>query len=144
MLQQLLQPQNGDGPALCVNRRCDVASVLVHLRRQICRRQLVLAAAVRKLVLQCSTLGQNAVVQREGAVTDTIADGVQPVVQLAELLAEQDFLLAGSGCILAEFALSVPAVAVEAPKQEEQDHPPSTVAAKCAIVVTYGCPQVGK
>lgn len=130
--------------ALCVNRRCDVASVLVHLRRQVSRRKLVLAAAVCQLALDCSTLGQNAVVQSKGAVANAVADSVQPVVQLAELLAEQDLLLARSGGILAEFALSVPAVAVEAPKQEEQDYPLSAVAAKCAVVVTYGCPQVGK
>lgn len=107
------------GFALCVNSSGDVASVLIHLCGQISSRKLVLAAAVCQLVLNCSTLGQNAVVQSKGAVAKAIADVGQPVVDLAKLLAEQDLLLAGSGGVLAKLALSVPAVAVEASEQEE-------------------------
>jgi hypothetical protein len=137
--------QRASGFALGMDRRSDVASVLVHLRGQVCRGEPVVAAALRELRGQVASLRGDGVIKRERAVADAIADVVQTVIELAELLAEQNLLLAGGSCILTKFALAVaPAVAVEAPEEKKQNEPNCTIAAPSVITAIDSSAEIRK
>lgn len=116
----------------------NVAGLSVHLRRKICGRKTIVAAALRELRGQVASLRGDGVIERERAVTDAVINPSQAVIKLAELLTEQNLLLAGSRGVLAELTLTIPAVAVEAPEEEEENNPPSTVTTKCAIIADSG------
>jgi hypothetical protein len=116
-----------------VDRCSDVASVLVHLGGQVRRGKPVVAAALCELRGQVAALRGDGVVKRERAVADAVADVVQTIVELAELLAEQDLLLACSSRVLAKFALTVApeaAAAAHKDEQEQDDNLPSAAIAK--------------
>lgn len=137
--------QRASGFTLGMDRRCDVASILIHLRGQVRRGKPVVAAALRELCGQISPLRGDGVIKRERTVANAIADIVQTIVELAELLAEQNLLLAGGSCILTEFALTVaPAVAVEAPEEEEQNEPNCTIAAPSVITAIDSSAEIRK
>lgn len=122
----------------------DRAGLLVHLSGQIGRCQPVVAAALSKLCLDAVSGLQNGGVgaclsqsnffaQLADAslhlitqVANAVAQIGQPVIQLAELLAIEDFLLACCSGILAVLAGAVAPEAVAAHKdeQEEDDDPP--------------------
>lgn len=129
---------------LCVNVGVDRAGLLVHLGCQVGGCQPVVAEALSKLCLDAvaglqdggvgACLSQsNFFAQLADAslhliteITDTVADVGQTVVQLAELLAIEDFLLACCSGILSVLAGAVAPQAVAAHKdeQEEDDDPP--------------------
>lgn len=105
----------------------------------------VVAAALRELRGQVASLRGDGVIKRERAVADAIADVVQTVIELAELLAEQNLLLAGGSCILTKFALAVaPAVAVEAPEEKKQNEPNCTIAAPSVITAIDSSAEIRK
>lgn len=143
---------------LRVNIGVDRAGLLVHLGCQVGSRQPVVAAALSKLCLdavaglqdggvdarlsQSDFLAQlaDAALHLVTEIADAVADICQPVVDLAELLAEENFLLACGGRILAKLAGSVAPEAVAAHKdeQEEDDDPPRAVAGAEAVGVVPG------
>ena len=117
--------QRASGFTLGVDRRSDVASVLVHLGGQVCRGKTIVAAALCELCGQVATLRGDGVIKRKRAVADAVSDVSQTVIELAKLLAEQDLLLACGGRILTKFALTVAPEAAAAHKDEqEQDDDP--------------------
>ena len=59
-------------------------------------------------------------------IADAVTDVGQAVVDLPELLAEQNFLLAGSGGELPELTLTIPSVAAETKHEQEQNHDKKT------------------
>lgn len=127
--------QRASSFTLGMNRRSDVASVLVHLSGHVRRGKPVVAAALCELCGQVASLRGDGVIKCERAVADAVADIVQAIIELTELLAEQDLLLACGGRILTKFALTVaPAVAVEAPEEEEQNEPNCAVAASSIVI----------
>lgn len=143
---------------LCVNVGVDRAGLLVHLGCQIGRCQTVVAAALSKLCLDAvaglqdgcvgACLSQSnffaqladASLHLIAEITDTVADVGQAVVDLAELLAEKNFLLACSGGVLAELAGAVAPETIAAHKdeQEEDDDPPRAALAPAVVIVATG------
>lgn len=133
----------------------DRAGLLVHLSGQIGRCQPVVAAALCELALdvvagledggvgtslcQSNFLAELADVALHliAEITDAVADVGQAVVDLAEMLAIEDLLLACSGGVLAELALTVAPQATAAHKdeQEEDDDPPRAALSPAAIVI---------
>lgn len=73
-------------------------------------------------------------------ITDTVADVGQAVVQLAKLLAIEDFLLACRGGILAVLAGAVAPETIAAHKdeQKEDDDPPRAALAPAVVIVATG------
>lgn len=136
----------------------DRAGLLVHLSGQIGRCQTVVAAALCELALdavsgledggvgtslcQSNFLAELADVALHliAEITDTVADVCQAVVDLAELLAIEDLLLACSSGVLAELALTVAPQATAAHKdeQEEDDDPPRAALSPAVVIVATG------
>lgn len=112
----------------------NVTGVLVHLCGQVSGSQTVIAAALCKLGGQVATLGGNGIIKSKSAIADAVTDVVQPFVQLAELLAKQDFLLRSSSRILAELALAITQEAATHKDKEEQDNDPPCPAVTPTIV----------
>lgn len=86
--------------------------------------------------MQVAPLCGNGVVESKGAVTDTVTNVVQTVVELTKLLTKQDFLLGSSGCVLTEFALTVPTISAKAEHEEEEhdnEEPTGTPAVVSAV-----------
>lgn len=111
--------------ALRVDCVHNIAGILVHLCGEVRYGETVLAAAVSKLALQIAPLGGNGIVESKGAVTDTVADIVQAIIELTKLLAKQDFLLRSSSRILAELALAItPETATHKDKEKQDNDPP--------------------
>lgn len=111
-----------------MDSRCDVAGLPVNLCGQVCGGKPIFTAALSKLALdvvsslhdcgvgsglrQSHFLAELADVALHiiPEIADAVSDVGQPVVDLSKLLAEQDFLLAGSCGVLTEIALPVEAV----------------------------------
>ena len=113
--------QSASGFALGVDCGRNVASLAVNLCAEVSSCETILTATRRKLFGEVSAFGGNVSLHLITEIADTVADVSQAVVQLSELLSEQDFLLACGGGILPEFALTIPVVAIKAPKKEEKD-----------------------
>lgn len=111
--------QRASSFTLGVDRRSNVASILAHLGGQVRRGKPIVAAALRDLSGQVATLRGDGVIKRERAVADAVADVSQSIVDLAKLLAEQNLLLAGCGCVLPEFALAVAPEAAASAHEDE-------------------------
>lgn len=136
----------------------DRAGLLVHLSGQIGRCQTVVAAALCELALdavsgledggvgtslcQSNFLAELADVALHliAEITDAVADVGQAVVELAELLAIEDFLLACRSGILTVLALTVAPQATAAHKdeQEEDDDPPRAALSPAVVIVATG------
>lgn len=94
--------------------------------------------AERNLLTQLSDIALHLVAE----VADAVSQVGQPVIQLAELLAVEDLLLAGCRGILAVVVLLVLPFPLE--DQEQDDDPPHTVPAAKAAVIIDGRPKIGE